>query len=113
MKSFSLDEYGDLVFPMTFVEESDEIVQLVITKILKIYDEDVFALETGVDYPGVMLETHATNEQRVLEIRKAILSIPEVTGITRLIIQDPGEDGQVGIDFELNTIFGIVKTVNA
>ncbi len=107
-----LSQIGDLVFPMEFVEEIDEIVQLAITKILKIYDEDVFALETGVDYSGVMLNTQATNAQRELEIRKALLSIPEVTGIIRLVIQDPGADGNVGIAFQLNTTFGETGPVN-
>jgi hypothetical protein len=112
MKSLALDRYGDLVFPMRFVYDTDAVVQLIITKILKLYDEDIFALETGVDYFGVMMNAKATNELREIEVRKAIMSVKEVTSITQLKVDFPGSDGMVSISFMADTIFGSTGLVN-
>jgi hypothetical protein len=117
-RDLKLNEYGDIDLSsgdFEFVESDygnvDEIVQLALTLILKVYDEDVYELETGVDWFGIMTNVKAPLKQKELELRATLTRIPEVTQIKRLDIIPPGADRKMMIAVELDTIYGATGVI--
>lgn len=117
-KDIKLDDYGDLDVSTGDLEnivEEQEVAQFVETKILKIYDEDVYALEEGVPWfktpsiKGVAMYDFGRDDRlKVLLLKSQIITIPEVTGIVRLEFEPPDSGGQFGVDVQIDTIYSDV-----
>lgn len=103
------------------VSDTQELVQTLETKILKLFNEDVYALGSGVPWLEYMLTYLATDEARVVYIRRVLLSLPEITKIIWLdVVTSFVEDSDTGlprqvaqISFELDSIYGPINRVNA
>lgn len=115
---FALDIYGDLDFgtgDLSFVEDGDEVAQLLKTKTLKLYDEDRYAPRTGIKWFGTdsMYDHQSSDDYRKLQLRSEYLSIPEVKGVPVLTIDRAKNQGDpVEIVFLVNHIYGTAETIN-
>lgn len=106
---FQLDEYMDLDLStgdLSFVEDVNEVAQLMAQETLKNYDEDVYKPETGIKWFGFpsMYDVLQDDTYRELQIRKAYTDIEEVTSIPLLTLSRD-DDGVVSIEFYANTIY--------
>ena len=109
-----LTEYGDLDLStgdLVLIDETDEVAQMCQTKILKVWDEDEYAPETGIRWFQRMYDFKIEDSQRQLEVRNAILSIPEITNVT-LMTLSRDDNGMISIVFEADSEFGTISTVN-
>ena len=114
-RDFKVDDYGDFVIEdgdFVIVEGAEELRQRLQTKILKILDEDVYDQDGGVDWFGVMYNFQATRDQVLLQIRRTVVSAPEVTGIQRLdMVKTDG--GNIQIELTIDSEFGELSLVNS
>jgi len=114
-KDIKLDDYGDLLMTsgdLENVEDEEEIVQLCKTKILKVYDEDVYEFDGGVNWFDdsnekvvAMFDFARDDRFKLLVIKGRIMAIPEVTGIPKLNFTTPDGDGQFLVDMDIDTIY--------
>jgi len=106
---FKLDNYLDLDLSagdLSFVEDVEEVAQLMAQETLKNYDEDVYKPETGIKWFGFpsMYDFLQDDKYREMQVRKAYTDIPEVTSIPLLTLSRD-ETGKVSIEFYANTIY--------
>lgn len=107
-KDIKLDDYGDLDLTtgdFVHLEENDELAQLVKTKLLKVFDEDLAALETGIDWFKKMYDFQKDDKFRALIIKAAVLQIPEITGIPSLDVVSDSADGETSVTLEIESIY--------
>jgi hypothetical protein len=115
-KDIKLDDYGDFVLDtgdFELVEEEEEVVQICKTKVLKLYDEDHYAREDGVNWFDdsnekmiAMFDFGRDDRFKILTIKGRILSVPEVTGIPNISTSVPQDsDGEFACDMQIDTIY--------
>jgi hypothetical protein len=113
-KDFKLTDTGDWDLStgdFQWVEEAEEIAQLSTTKLLKVYDEDAYRPLSGIDWFGVMFNVMSDVEERRLEVRDVLLSIPEITDTGRVDIERV--EHHETITLEMDSIYGPVTVVNS
>jgi len=123
-RDWKLDDYGDIDMSVggdiQWVEDEDEVAQLAETKILKAYDEDYFALDSGIhwfdaeDNAIVMFDHDRDAKYKALVLKAAMLQIPEVTDVVELTMNLDTETGVQAVTVELDTIYSDVpRAVNS
>lgn len=124
-KDFKLDDYGDFDIStgdFEFVTEDDELIQIMETKTLKVYGEDAYDQEGGVnwfydgqDSPEVaMYDFSRDDELKLLSLKAKWSAIPEITSITKVELISPDRDGVFQVHGEFNSIYSDVPLkVNA
>lgn len=114
-RDWKLDDYGDLDMSeggdLQWVEDEEEVAQIAETKILKMYDEDYFSLDTGIEWFGsdenrvVMFDHNRDAKYKALVLKAAMLQIPEVTDIVELNMDLDTETGIQAVTVEIDTIY--------
>jgi len=105
---FKLDDYGDIDLSsgdIELIEDADEVAQISETKILKIYDEDRLAQETGVAWFTRMYDVETEEKYKALLLKTQILSIPEVTGLVFHSMSLDTDTGRVSAEITEDTIY--------
>ncbi|HXK37384.1 MAG TPA: hypothetical protein VJ553_07430 [Candidatus Paceibacterota bacterium] len=105
---FKLDDYGDIDLSsgdIELVDDADEVAQICETKILKVYDEDRLAQETGVEWFTRMYDVETEEKYKVLLLKTQILSIPEVTGLVFHSMSLDTDTGVVSAEITVDTIY--------
>jgi hypothetical protein len=106
-----LDRYGALDLStgdLQLIEASEEVAQVVKTKILKLYDEDLLALETGVDWFGKLFVFTNDNRYRALLLKAVILAIPEVKDIPLIEMYTDTATEKCVLKLQVNDIYSDV-----
>lgn len=115
---FKLDQYGDIDLStgdLSFVEDAEEVAQLIQTRVLRLYDEDKYAPGTGIKWFGKdgMYDITVTEDYQKLQIRNEMIAIPEVKDLPILTLDKSKHQGDpVQVVFVANTDFGEITAVN-
>jgi hypothetical protein len=106
-----LDRYGALDLStgdLQLIEDSEEVAQIVKTKILKLYDEDLLALETGTDWFGLLFVFTNDNRYRSIVLKAIILAIPEVKDIPLIEMYTDTITEKCVLNIQINDIYSDV-----
>jgi hypothetical protein len=117
-RDIKVDIYGDIDLStgdIEFVDDIEEVAQVLKTKTLTLYDEDRYAPETGIKWFGEKsMYDHAENTTlQELLLRRDFLSIPEVPSVPILTLNGGDHKGDpVQVVFVANTIYGQIEATN-
>lgn len=99
-------ENGDLVS----VQDSNEVVQAIKTRLLHILGEWIFDYTEGVDWFGEMFDPSTPEEQKKAIIRNVIINTKHVRRVLGLEYFKDSVERAARIEFKIDTDFGVIST---